>query len=196
MARHQPFDTDSLSRAITLSAQRTEPPYIVAIDGRSGAGKSTLAAALAQRLGACVIEGDDFFAGGTVVRTDSPDVLADVCIDWTRQRAVLEILKAGRSASWRAFDWDAFDGRLCDALTTVGPAPVVILEGVYSARPELSDLLHLRVKLDVADDVRLSRIMAREGVIGPWDSQWHAAEVHYFGSVMPADRFDMVVRAS
>jgi hypothetical protein len=76
-------------------------PFIAALDGRSGAGKSTLARRLADHLSAAVIEGDDFYAGGIALRSDSAASRAAACIDWTRQRAVLEAVAAGRDARWR-----------------------------------------------------------------------------------------------
>lgn len=181
-------DEITLAGIITESSQHKGLPFTVAVDGRSGVGKSTLARALAERVESCVIEGDDFYAGGIELRTDSPASRAAACKDWTRQRPVLEALAAGREASWRAFDWDAFDGRLRDEPTWIGPRPIVILEGVYAARPELADLLDLRVALLAPDDVRLARLAAREGAIGPWERQWHEAEDFYFKSVMPLTR--------
>jgi uridine kinase len=186
-------NVDRLADVIARSAQQRGAPFFVAVDGRSGVGKSTLAHALAERLDACVVEGDDLYAGGIELRSDGPASRAAACIDWTRQRSVLEALVAGRTARWRAFDWEAFDGRLRDEPTTLEPRPVVILEGVYAARPELADLLDLRVVLLVSDDVRLARLAAREGTIGPWERQWHEAEEFYFEGVMPPASFDVVV---
>jgi uridine kinase len=188
-------DAEALADMIARSARQEVSPFIVAIDGRSGVGKSTMARALAERLDACVIEGDDFYAGGIELRSDSAASRAAACIDWTRQRSVLEALAAGRTAHWRAFDWDAFDGRLRDEPTKLEPKPVVILEGVYAARPEIADLLGLRVVIVVPDEVRLARLSAREGTIGPWERQWHEAEEFYFRSVMPTASFDVVVEA-
>lgn len=165
------------------------------IDGRSGAGKSTLAAQLVGSLDAALIEGDDFYAGGTEIRTDSPASRATACIDWTRQRSVLETLASGRNANWRAFDWEAFDGRLCIVPTEVEPKSVVILEGAYACRPELSDLLDLRILLTAPDHLRRERLLAREGSIGLWETQWHQAEDHYFSSIMPETAFDVVIRS-
>jgi uridine kinase len=159
-------DEVTLAGIMTEAAQRKGLPLIVAVDGRSGVGKSTLARTLAERVEACVIEGDDFYAGGIELRADSAVARAAACIDWTRQRSVLQGLAAGREACWRAFDWDAFDGRLRDEPTWIGPRPIVILEGVYAARPELADLLDLRVALLAPDDVRLARLAARDGAIG------------------------------
>lgn len=61
----------------TLAAQvDADRPFVVAIDGRSGVGKSTFARDLAERLGAALVEGDDFFAGGwpsaTTARENAP----------------------------------------------------------------------------------------------------------------------------
>ena len=55
------------------------------------------------------------------------------------------------------------------------------------------DLLDLRVALLAPDDVRLARLAAREGAIGPWERQWHEAEDFYFKSVMPPDAFDVAI---
>ena len=78
-------------------------PTLVAIDGRSGVGKSTFAGALARVLGAAVIDGDDFFAGGVGLRTDAPSERAESCIDWRRQRAVFDDLRQSRRATWHRF---------------------------------------------------------------------------------------------
>jgi uridine kinase len=76
------------------------------------------------------------------------------------------------------------------------PRPVVILEGVYAARPELADLLDLRVALVVPDEMRLARLITREGTIGPWERQWHEAEEFYFEAVMPITSFGIVLPSS
>jgi uridine kinase len=169
-------------------------PCIVALDGRSGAGKSTLAATLATALEhACVLDGDGFFTGGLAIRDDAPADRVRDCIDWRQQAPVLEALRAGRLASYRAFDWEAFDGRLRDEPTVVTPQPIVLFEGVYTARPELTHLVDLRVLLRVSDSTRLARLLEREGHIGAWERQWHEAEVWYFTHVMPPHAFDVVV---
>ncbi len=173
---------------------RVSGPRIVAIDGRSGVGKSTLAARLGEATGAAVLDGDGFFAGGIEVHRGAPVDRVACCIDWRRQREVLTDLRAGRTATYRAFDWDAFDGSLELRPTVVAPAPIVILEGVYAARPELEDLLDLRVLLRVPDAVRKRRLEEREGGVGPWELAWHEAEVWYFAHAAPEARFDVVIQ--
>jgi broad-specificity NMP kinase len=191
-SRHGPDGLDALAGLIAERGRGAARPVVVAIDGRSGSGKTTLAAALADRLGAAVVDGDAFYAGGVAVRGDAAAERAAACIDWTRQRAVLEALRAGRPAAFRAFDWDAFDGRLETGPTRIDSAAVVIIEGVYAARPELADLIDLRVLLRIDEPTRLARLEAREGGVGPWERQWLEAEDHYFGRVLPEGWFDHV----
>ena len=189
-------DLDAVAQAIRDGARGPDRTRIVALDGRSGSGKSTLASALGPRLGASVIDGDDFFAGGVVVRADDARARVRDCIDWRRQRSVLDALRAGRVAQYRAFDWDAFDGRSEGAPTLVRPTPIVLLEGVYAARPELADLLAMRVLVTAADDVRRARLLEREGEIDAWASQWHDAEDWYFAHDAPRAVFDLEVTSA
>jgi uridine kinase len=196
----------ALLRARAAEADRT---LFVGIDGRSGAGKSTLAARLVEELAtgptpiaAVVVEGDDFYAGGTAARWDrrTAEEKADQVIDWRRQRAVLEGLRDGGVATFHPFDWDSDDWDqdpppYADDPITVEPASIVILEGAYSCRPELHDLLDLKVLLEIPDHVRRTRLIEREGDAyqAEWDARWSEAEAHHFGVVMPPTRFDLVV---
>lgn len=180
------------------SARRgIDDPFVVAIDGRSGAGKSTLAAALAAAVGATIIEGDDFYAGGTAEEWDgwSPAEKADRCVDWRRQRPVLEAVRRGEEPTWLAYDWEAFDGRLADEVRRRPPSSVVILEGAYSARPELADLVDLRVLLAVPEAQRRRQLLEREGddYRDDWERRWSEAEDHYFAAVVPPPAFDLVL---
>ncbi|MFZ5892545.1 MAG: uridine kinase family protein [Myxococcota bacterium] len=185
----------SLVTRIAERSAATSQPLVVALDGRSGVGKSTWAKALATQLDATLIEGDDFFAGGVEVRRDRPQERAAACIDWQSQRKVLSELRAGRAASYQAFDWLAFDGRLRVEATRCEARRVVLLEGVYSARPELRDLLDLRILLRVPEAVRQARLLAREGVLTAWELQWHEAEQWYFAEAAPPECFDIVLDA-
>jgi len=186
-------DLAALAAAARARAVVPHRPYVIALDGRSGAGKSTLAKRLAAELGACLVDGDSFFAGGVALHRDSPEARAHACIDWRRERMVLEALRAGNQARYHGFDWEAFDGSLEAEPTVLEAAPFVLLEGVYAARPELSDLVDLRVILTVSDATRDARLVAREGSIGPWERQWHEAETWYFENVAPLSGFDVVV---
>lgn len=181
--------------------ERDRPGSIlVALDGRSAAGKSTLAAVVAPLVGAVVIDGDDFYTGGTAETWDamSAGEKANHCIDWRRQRPVLEKLAKGETAHWHPYDWEADDGSLAQAPIICEPAPVIILDGAYSARPELADLFDLRVLLDAPAGLRRERLIEREGegYRDEWNARWDEAEQWYFGKVMPPESFDLVIAAN
>jgi uridine kinase len=173
-------------------------PVLVALDGRSGVGKSTLAARVATEVGvsALVIDGDDFYRGGDDAYWNAlgPAEKVDLAIDWRRQRTLLECLLHGHPATWRPYDWDADDGRLAGEITA-SPADLVILDGAYSARPELADLFSLRVLLDAARDIRRARLLQREGERdrAEWEARWSEAEDLYFDHLMAKSAFDIVL---
>lgn len=174
------------------SAAGNGPPVLVGIDGRSGAGKSTFAAVLAEAISGRIVEGDAFFAGGVNLRHDTPEQRADACIDRPKLRSVLEALQAGRTAAYREFDWDAFDGSLSKELITVASGRVIVVEGVYSCHPDLADLFGVKIKLQICDELREQRLREREGSIGPWERQWHEAEDWYFSHLAVDMHFDLV----
>jgi uridine kinase len=185
-----------VARIRELLAGRTEP-LLVAVEGQSGAGKSTLARALGAELEATVIDGDDFYAGGSEGDWDARSAAekADLCIDWRRlRRKAIEPLLAGKPASWHPFDWEAGHGQ-AETVIVARPAPVVILDGAYSARPELSDLIGLSVLVDVPAAVRRARLVEREGAtaVDDWYWRWDDAEIYYFTEVRPPSWFDLVV---
>lgn len=180
--------------------------FVVGIDGRSGAGKSTLAAEVAARLGnpVVVIEGDEFYAGGSAATWDRRTVVgrSESGIDWRRQRQVLDDLRQRGEATWHPFDWDAptWDAdevplRAEPIRTVAGPGTIVILEGAYSCRPQLHGHLDLRVLLLAPAQLRRHRLVQRDGedYHDDWAARWTGAEDHYFSAVMPPSRFDLVV---
>jgi len=177
---------------------------IVAIDGRSGAGKSTVARHLAAMLGAGCVAGDDFFAAEITAsgwEARNPAQRAADALDWRRLRAeAIEPLRAGKVARWSGFDFSAGEradgsfGRL-EVPTVREPRPVVLLDGAYTAQPELADLLDCAILVEAPGPVRASRLAAREkpDVLQRWHARWDAAEEHYFTRVRPPASFDIVL---
>jgi uridine kinase len=187
-------------RLVEAISQATdgEQTFVVAIDGRSGSGKSTLAAAVAGLLADClVIDGDDFYAGGSQEEWDGRTAAqkADRAIAWRRQYALLAALRRGERAIWFGYDWEAFDGRLLTTPTVVDPAPAIILEGAYSCRPELTSVLNLKVLVEADRDVRRRRLRARDGDAwhDAWFERWDEAERYYFGGELARNGFDLVL---
>jgi uridine kinase len=173
---------------------------VVAVDGYSGAGKSTLATALADQIDAAVIHGDDFYR--EMPESDrlelTPKQGVDRYFDWERlRREALLPLARRRRSRYRRFDW--LTGHGLTAEVTVDPRRIVLVEGVYSARPEFEDLLHLKVLVEVPDGIREQRRQQRARTVSrddphAWDVRWHAAERHYFDTIRPPEKFDIVVK--
>jgi uridine kinase len=167
---------------------------ILAIDGHGAAGKSTIAEAVADATGAALVHTDDFFLApphppAPPGRPGRP-ALADY-YDWRRLRTqALEPLRARLGAAFRRFDWERGSG--LDGLVTVQPSNLILVEGVYSAAPELDDLVDRSVFVDTPEQERLRRLRGR---VKPeeWDDQWLLAEHAYFWVIRPPSSFDLIV---
>jgi uridine kinase len=184
--------------------RQSHAPVLVALDGGSGAGKSTLAAMLEREIDAVVVPLDDFFAAHIPDwewDTRSVAERARDVFDWRRLRAhALEPLLAGRPASWRPFDFAAglrADGTyaLSERPVERPAAPVIILDGAYSASPQLADLVNLAVLVDVPVPERHRRLAEREDqqFLQRWHTLWDDVENYYFTEVRPRSSFDLVV---
>lgn len=196
----RPSETDRVARAI---AGRAEGGFaLVSIDGAAGSGKSTLAADLAERLGGIgpvtVVHGDDFYRPMRPAERLllSPQEGYDQYFDWQRLRdQVLIPLTSGTGARYQRYDWPT--GALAAGeLHDVPRSGVVIVEGVYSARPELAEYYDLTVLVEAPRDVCLRRLHERGHDHGPgnWNERWRAAEEHYLAVTNPGARLDLTVK--
>jgi uridine kinase len=161
---------------------------VVAIDGHGAAGKSTLADAVAAATGAALVRTDDFFRDFPA--GPAPPGLAGY-YDWRRLRAeALVPLRARRMASFRRFDWERGSG--LNGTVSVEARDVILVEGVFSAAPELSDLVDRSVFVETPEPERLRRLRLR---VAPdeWDDDWLIAERAYFELIRAPSSFDLVV---
>ena len=177
-----------------ISSWRLEEPggLVVAIDGHGAAGKSVIAAAVSLMLPAAIVHLDDFFrvAGSTAGDGQSPMA---AYYDWERlRRELLEPLRRGRRASFRAFDWES--NAYLPGLVVVDPAEVILLEGVSSTTTALADLVDRTVLVATPEAERVARLHERIGD-ELWDDEWLAAEQSYFAD-RPEGWFDLVVCGS
>ena len=188
-------------RRLRLYATR---PMVVALDGRSGSGKSTLASQVAEAIGATRVPCDDFFAAGIPAAgwdARTPAQRAADAIDWRRLRAeAIEPLRAGKTARWLAFDFAGgprHDGSypLERVPTERAPSEVILLDGAYSARPELADLIDLAVLVEATSALRQERLAARENPqsLAVWQARWGAAEDFYFTQIRPPSSYNLVL---
>jgi uridine kinase len=179
-------------------------PIVVALDGGSGAGKSTLAALIKSKLEVALIPLDDFFSA------DIPDRQWDEftveeklnnVFDWKRlRRHVIKPLLKGSPARWYAFDFASqrSDGTypMQTEINERNPLPVILLEGAYSASPELAELVDLAILVNVPVEVRHARLEARENrhFLEQWHKRWDEVEAYYSTQVRPESAFDLSVK--
>lgn len=168
---------------------------IVALDGASGSGKSTLADALSRRVGGSVLAGDDFYRvmDEDLRWTLTAEEGAACYFDWQRLRDQgLLPLRSGRDATYSPYDWVA-GGGFAEHTVTVPLASVIIVDGVYSSRSELADLMDLSVLVDTSRRTRDQRLASRDHGNDRWHSRWSAAESYYFDRLRPPASFDVVI---
>jgi uridine kinase len=192
---------DEMVRAAISLIERSKKKgtrLLVAIDGGAGAGKSTLARAIRNRLGGvAILSTDDFFRPLNEYPAASlpPEKLYDLYFPWQRMRdEALIPLRRGETARYQRYDWSS--DRLLDWII-VEPEEIVLVEGVYSSRPELREMLDVAIFIDASRDERRRRVLAR----GPnqssdWMTPWMAAEDWYFDHIRPQDTGDLILRSA
>lgn len=190
---------ERVAHAIT---ERTRGGFaLVSIDGTGGSGKSTLTAEVGKCLGGeiavTVVHGDDFYR--PMPAEDrlllSAEDGYDQYFDWQRLRdQVLIPLTSGTAGQYQRYDWPA--GTLAAGELHHAPrSGVVIVEGVYTARPELAGYYDLTVWVDTPREICMRRLDERGDDHGPgnWSERWRAAEEHYLAVTRPAGRLDLTV---
>ena len=155
-------------------------PLLVAIDGRCGSGKSTLAVRLSRHFEgkAAVYHMDDFFlppALRTAERLQEPG--GNVHYERFFQE-VLQPLKKGIS-----FSYGKYSCQSGDMITTqASPAPLAIVEGVYSLHPLLQPSYDYKVFLTVDPQTQKDRLQQRSGdqMLQRFLTEWIPLEEAYF----------------
>jgi len=148
---------------------------VIAIDGPSGSGKSTLTAEIAKTIDCNVIHADDFFLQAG---QDMP--LPDINLDVIRlEEAIRSLVSNFLPVTYSKYDC------MTKTLTpiTLIPKKVTLIEGCYSASPNLLKYYNFFVFLDIDRRLQLERIKARapdkyENFITRWIPQ----EDRYFKS--------------
>lgn len=129
---------------------------VVSIDGPAGSGKTTLAAALSEvligrGLTVALVHMDDLYAGWD----QDLSALGSDITGW-----LLDPLSRGRAGSHPVYDWAADE---FGPAREVGPADVVILEGVGSGSHAIRAVAACSIWVEAHSDLRLARGLARDG---------------------------------
>ncbi|MEN8652761.1 hypothetical protein ABCR94_19735 [Streptomyces sp. 21So2-11] len=161
---------DRLAALLTALPPSCGPVRLIAVDGHAGSGKSTFAARLAAALG-----------GAPVLHLDDLATHEEL-FAWTGRlrEQVTGPLSRGESAHYAPYDWSL---RRFGPPRLLGPAPVVIVEGVGAGRgavrPDLAWLLWM--DLDARQSWERGRRRDGPAQSGFWDG-WTAAETRHFAA--------------
>lgn len=158
------------------------PVRLVAVDGPAGSGKTTFAGRLAAALSCQVVHSDDF----PVPWEEGPG-------PWfgALEEQVLRPLRRGRPGAFRRYDWTR--GAYAE-LVPVPVAPVLIVEGVGTARRSAAGLTAFTVWVEAPETVRLRRVTGRDGpgLVDRW-RLWFEAERAWFAEDGTRERADLLV---
>jgi uridine kinase len=167
---------------------------ILGIDGGGAAGKSTLAEKM-QILGknVTVVHMDDFYRPFAERKWIEQQTEIGGNWDWKRvQTQIIEPLKMDKPGKYQIYDWDT------DTMAewyTVPVGGMVIIEGCYSIRKELSSFYDIRIWVDSPRSFRLERGVQRDGGGNrdTWENVWLPAEDTYFEVQKPTDWADIII---
>ena len=188
--------------AILESAARALPNdrwasrrLIVGIDGAGGAGKSTLARGISD---ACagrvtIVRCDDFYRPliGAKYSQLTPEEAYENYFNWRRLRdEVVMPLRSGKRARYQRYDWST--DRLAEWIE-IEPREIVLMEGVFSTRPELHPLIDVAIFIETPRDERMRRMSARPQGSTSWIGRWMATEDWYLQHIAPHHHADLVV---
>jgi uridine kinase len=172
----EPEIVERIVSAALAAAPRAGSSRVIAIDGRAGSGKSTLARALAERLEAPIVDLELIYPGWDGLEA-GVDLLAE---------RVLAPLAEGHAAQVPRYDWRA--GVFGDPML-LEPPPLVIVEGVGAGARAVSRFTSLLVWVELADDERRRRAIARDGdMFAPHWERWAAQEDAHYAREQTASR--------
>lgn len=164
--------------------RQTPGPFFLAIDGRSSNGKTSLAARMAASVeGAAIVHTDDVAWNHSFFRWD------DLVV-----REIIEPLRAGLSIAYRPPGYATRTDPV--EIVVSADAPIVIIEGVGSARAGLAELvdavLWVQSDLELTEERNRIRVAAGEMDTAGY-AAWMAEEIPFQAAERTWERADLVV---
>ena len=173
-------------------SRREHPRTLAAIDGPCATGKSTLGARLSQIYGCPLFHTDDFFLPP---ERKTPARLAQPARNVASELFFPQVLSPlSRGEPVRYQPYRCHSGTL-EAARTIPPAPLAVVEGVYSLRPEFQPLYQVKCFLSAPWPVREARLLERCGPEGleRFRTLWIPLEDRYFQAFSISDACDTIL---
>ena len=200
---------NGVAETIASRALESERPHIVGVNGVDGSGKTTLTGELQRQLedrglSVTVVHIDDFTQPYTVrsASDDPVDRYYNHTFDVeTLRRAILEPVAAGWIGSVLLTHESPNDtSKVVEHAYSFKPGPsIVLVEGVFVFRPELSDYFGTKIFIDIPVAEMRSRAIERDvprfgfGVLKKYLSRYIPAQLRYLAAVRPTEIADIVI---
>lgn len=183
---------------------------IIGIDGLGGAGKSTISDSLYKSLteekyNVTLLHIDDFIHPKAIRYNDNySEWECYYNLQWRYDYLIDKIItpiKNGTdiNSEIELYDKDNNTYYLSEINIPVGS--IVIIEGVFLQRNELSNVFDYMIYIDIPEEIRLERVLERDGYIGDkeqikakYDNRYFPAEHHYTEIYSPSKNADYIVK--
>lgn len=183
---------------------------IIGIDGLGGAGKSTISDSLYKSLteekyNVTLLHIDDFIHPKAIRYNDNySEWECYYNLQWRYDYLIDKIItpiKNGTdiNSEIELYDKDNDTYYLSEINIPVGS--IVIIEGVFLQRNELSNVFDYMIYIDIPEEIRLERVLERDGYIGDkeqikakYDNRYFPAEHHYTEIYSPSKKADYIVK--
>lgn len=171
---------------------------LIGIDGCEGSRKSTFANKLKDECSnVTVVHMDDFYLPSSqLIKTHPEKKLISADFDWRRVLdQVLKPISQNKKGHYQRYDWETDDLAVWHTVSVGG---IVIIEGVYSIRKELSNKYNLTIWVDCPRETRLSRGLERDGeeARDMRENNWMISEDIYVEEHKPLERANLIVNGT
>lgn len=198
---------EQIKKKYGISRDKT---LVVGIDGLGGAGKSTVSETLRKMfrgdgISVTVLHIDDFIHPKSVRYNDKyAEWECYYNLQWRYDYLINEVimpLKRGSfSGKTELYDKDSDTYFLSETDIPVGS--IVIVEGIFLQREELRGVFDYMIYIDIPEEIRLERVLERDGYIGgkeqikaKYENRYFPAERYYVKTCSPCDNADYVSRS-
>lgn len=183
---------------------------IIGIDGLGGAGKSTLSEKISQKLienqyHTVLLHIDNFINIKEMrYNAEYPDWQCYYDIQWRYDYFVNSVINKIKTKAIGSVDVELYN-RDKDTYYiqnySIEKKTIVIVEGIFLQRKELSGIFDFMIYIEIPEDIRLKRVLLRDTYIGnqqqiinKYENRYFPAEHRYINDYHPADYADFVIK--
>lgn len=182
---------------------------IVGIDGLGGAGKSTVSEELCklfrdENYSVTVLHIDDFIHPKSVRYNENYEEWECYYnLQWRYDYFMNDVIMPIKNNGYFCGEIELYDkdnDKYYFSKADIPSDGIVIVEGIFLQRRELEGIFDYMIFMDVPEEVRLSRVLKRDGYIGDeqqirkkYENRYFPAEHRYTTQCSPVERADYVI---